>query len=193
MSEGAPASNKAVCGACRDEILPEGTPFYELIHAEIIIGKSRSHVVCVECFGKIHAARGCSPVIQCPQCNLNVNGHYCWKKSVITTRAGAKISESIERGAATFISQPALDSDPGRYFSQMSSSYKSQHAVVSMLWMDDKTNETRSLVIPVPTDIPCDGYDETTKKKLESFMTVLYHVFYCPEGIEYSYRLESRP
>jgi hypothetical protein len=63
---------KTECQMCVEDVFDD--PFFELVASD---EGDHDHVVCVECFGKLHAFRGCATTLTCPSegCNKSIVGH----------------------------------------------------------------------------------------------------------------------
>ena len=169
-----------VCCRCSSKLV--GT-FFELIHDAR--SKVNDHFVCAECFGFLHAKRGCQPWFECPDCSLQITGHYVWKKTVLSsTRRKATLSQAEERQLPAVFTNGAtsIQLDPCRYFKAQDQAFKLDNSVVSMQWFDSGCGQTRSLALVLPKDINADMYDDATKDGLIDFMALLYPVFFLPES-----------
>lgn len=123
-----------VCCRCSSKLV--GT-FFELIHDAR--SKDNNHFVCAGCFCFLHANRGCQPWFECPDCSLPVNGHYVWKKTVLSsTRRKATLSQAEERQLPAVFTNGAtsIQLDPCRYFKAQEEAFKLDNVMVSMQWFD---------------------------------------------------------
>ena len=154
-----------LCSGCR-RTLDNKSPYYELIHALV---EGEQHFACPDCFGKLHASRGCSPHFDCPdpECKQHVVGHCCWSKQITTTRSGQVESKVVHRQLPVFIKKPSYGRDPSRYYDQKEDSWCKNN------WL---LLERQQLTITVPHKRRCDQYGAVTRAKLIAGFTRLLSV-----------------
>ena len=146
---------------CCGRGLDDKSPCFELLHSSTqgsvsvaADSSSNKHFACPDCFGLLHAKRGCATSFGCPldQCAGKVIGHRCWQQSVKTTRSGERHSSVVEPCDAVFIEEPTnMQADPCRWFVSKNSAFKEEHLMLSLQYMDKSDIEklvVRSLTFP---------------------------------------------
>lgn len=173
-------------------------PFFELVAAE----RDPHHVdhfVCVDCFGELHARRGCQPFFKCPEanCRSRIVAHHCFKKRERYRRAkgGVVQDELHSKGPATYIKEPDKKRDPIRTFLYEEDSFKQNHMQLALAWPEnifssDVTSKTRSMSILIPFVKSADDCDSKTKRALVHFMTMLYFTYFHPEPVDSVQKLQ---
>ena len=169
------------CCKCGDDI-GDGVPFFELLHK---VDVPEKHSVCVECFGVLHADRGCRPNFDCPsaECADSIVGHCCWKKTKKITRRTIVISKTVERQAPVFITEPSRLEDPVRHFIQQPTEFQLKNILLSCQYVDS-AGDIKSLVIFVDVTEPCQSYSDVVQDQLVGLMAMLNQVFFVPANTE---------
>ena len=179
------------CRSCgEDDIADHKVPFFELLHNGASVEEDAAHLVCVECFGLLQASRGCRPSFDCPSdgCNRMIVGHCCWKKTKKITRRTTVISQTVERQAPVYITEPSKLEDPVRHFMQQPSAFQLKHILLSCQYVDS-IGDIKSLITLVDVTEPCGSYTDVVQDQLVAFMVMLNQVFFVPISTEGNDRL----
>ena len=149
------------------------------------------HNICVPCFSKMSADRGCDPFYQCP-----LHGDSChrpsgvsWKlcsvehsTSTTSSRSGKKRKQSVPMEKDFAIREPILQSEPKQYHQNLDSDLMMSTCTLSVTAGMKDTSSILCIAAELKGDENGDdNWDEDTKRSVEQIFQVL-HPFFVVSG-----------
>lgn len=150
------------------------------------------HSVCPDCFGNLHANRGCSPYFDCPsvRCKNVIIGHHC-HCSVQGRNANNEMELVLSTSTAKY-KQPDKNIDAIRIYQDASCEYQEDHiTIVTSFFQKKKKSEkgkTIALAVNAPIGLNCEEYDNELQNRILAIARAMYHILFSNLKLYYSAR-----
>jgi len=147
------------------------------------LGCENKHELCVRCFSKISAERGCDPVIKCPNCGEKISSWtilvYSEEEYAGESRGGTQRFRKVEYKEVHTIREPDLEREPKQYHQNMAPNLFKNTSILSLntpLVAGEQVIGQSTIAAEIPGALECadDTCDERTLSKIKAIFQWLH-------------------